>query len=97
METYFGTIKELLEQLKIYLGGNKKILVFDENTDCYIKDFQDVFSDDFISLKLKSGEENKNLNSISKIWDFLNTNNINRNDTLFQILTLFFVCYSKQH
>jgi 3-dehydroquinate synthase len=82
LETYFGTIKELLEQLKSYLGSNKTILVLDENTDCYLKDFQDVFGVDFTFLKLKSGEENKNLNSISKIWDFLNTNNINRNDTL---------------
>ena len=83
MEIYQGTIKSFFEEFKKIFGGKKIYLIVDENTFQHINYLEENFSVTSTHLKLESGEKNKTFNSVLKIWDFLNRNNVKSSDLLF--------------
>ena len=83
MEIYQGTIKSFFEEFKKIFEGKKIYLIVDENTFQHINYLEENFSVTSTHLKLESGEKNKTFNSVLKIWDFLNRNNVKSNDLLF--------------
>ena len=83
MEIYQGTIKSFFEEFKKIFEGKKIYLIVDENTFQHINYLEENFSVTSTHLKLESGEKNKTFNSVLKIWDFLNRNNVKSSDLLF--------------
>ena len=83
MEIYQGTIKSFFEEFKKIFEGKKIYLIVDENTFQHINYLEDNFLVSSTHLKLESGEKNKTFNSVLKIWDFLNRNNVKSSDLLF--------------
>ena len=83
MEIYQGTIKSFYEEFKKIFEGKKIYLIVDENTFQHINYLEDNFLVSSTHLKLESGENNKTFNSVLKIWDFLNRNNVKSSDLLF--------------
>ena len=83
MKIYQGTIKSFFEEFKKIFEGKKIYLIVDENTFQHINYLEENFSVNSTHLKLESGEKNKTFNSVLKIWDFLNRNNVKNNDLLF--------------
>lgn len=83
MEIYQGTIKSFFEEFKKIFEGKKIFLIVDENTFQHINYLEENFSVTSTYLKLESGEKNKTFNSVLKIWDFLNRNNVKSSDLLF--------------
>ena len=83
MEIYQGTIKSFFEEFKKIFEGKKIYLIVDENTFQHINYLEENFSVTSTHLKLESVEKNKTFNSVLKIWDFLNRNNVKSNDLLF--------------
>lgn len=83
MEIYQGTIKSFFEEFKKIFEGKKIYLIVDENTFQHINYLEENFSVNSTHLKLESGEKNKTFNSVLKIWDFLNRNNVKSSDLLF--------------
>ena len=77
VEIYQGTIKSFFKEFKNILKEKKIYLIVDENTIEHINYLEENFSVTSTHLKLESGEKNKTFNSVLKIWDFLNRNNIN--------------------
>ena len=57
-------------------------MVFDENTLEYLKAFESIIKNNIKYLVVPSGEENKSLENVTKIWDFLNLYHAKRNDFL---------------
>ena len=57
-------------------------MVFDENTLEYLNAFERIITKNFKYLVIPSGEENKTLDNVTKIWDFLNLNHAKRGDCL---------------
>ena len=82
VEIYQGTIKSFFEEFK-NLRRKKIYLIVDENTFQHINYLEDNFLVSSTHLKLESGEKNKTFNSVLKIWDFLNRNNVKSSDLLF--------------
>ena len=82
MEIYQGTIKSFFEEFKKIFEGKKIYLIVDENTFQHINYLEDNFLVSSTHLKLESGEKNKTFNSVLKIWDFLNRNNVKSSDLL---------------
>ena len=80
MKSYFGSIEKLSSEIKKYLGEKNIFIVFDENTAEYLEVFEKLISKKIKSLSLSSGEENKSLNNVTRIWDFLNKNYAKRDD-----------------
>ena len=66
---FFNEFKKIFNEEKIYL-------IVDENTIQHIDYLEENFSVTSTHLKLESGEKNKTFNSVLKIWDFLNRNNV---------------------
>ena len=83
MKIYQGTIKSFFEEFKKIFEGKKIYLIVDENTFQHINYLEENFSVNSTHLKLESGEKNKTFNSVLKIWDFLNRNNVKSSDLLF--------------
>lgn len=83
MEIYQGTIKSFFEEFKKIFEGKKIYLIVDENTFQHINYLEENFLVSSTHLKLESGEKNKTFNSVLKIWDFLNRNNVKSSDLLF--------------
>jgi 3-dehydroquinate synthase len=83
VEIYQGTIKSFFEEFKKIFEGKKIFLIVDENTFQHINYLEENFSVTSTYLKLESGEKNKTFNSVLKIWDFLNRNNVKSSDLLF--------------
>jgi 3-dehydroquinate synthase len=83
VEIYQGTIKSFFEEFKKIFEGKKIYLIVDENTFQHINYLEENFSVNSTHLKLESGEKNKTFNSVLKIWDFLNRNNVKSSDLLF--------------
>jgi 3-dehydroquinate synthase len=83
VEIYQGTIKSFFEEFKKIFEGKKIYLIVDENTFQHINYLEENFSVTSTHLKLESGEKNKTFNSVLKIWDFLNRNNVKSSDLLF--------------
>ena len=83
MEIYQGTIKSFFKEFKNIFRGKKIYLIVDENTFEHINYLEENFSVTSTHLKLESGEKNKTFNSVLKIWDFLNRNNVKSSDLLF--------------
>lgn len=83
MKIYQGTIKSFFEEFKKIFEGKKIYLIVDENTFQHINYLEENFSVTSTHLKLESGEKNKTFNSVLKIWDFLNRNNVKSSDLLF--------------
>ena len=82
MEIYQGTIKSFFEEFKKIFEGKKIYLIVDENTFQHINYLEENFLVSSTHLKLESGEKNKTFNSVLKIWDFLNRNNVKSSDLL---------------
>ena len=82
MEIYQGTIKSFFEEFKKIFEGKNIYLIVDENTFQHINYLEENFSVTSTHLKLESGEKNKTFNSVLKIWDFLNRNNVKSSDLL---------------
>lgn len=83
VEIYQGTIKSFFKEFKNILKEKKIYLIVDENTIEHINYLEENFLVTSTHLKLESGEKNKTFNSVLKIWDFLNRNNIKSSDLLF--------------
>ena len=83
MEIYQGTIKSFFKEFKNIFKEKKIYLIVDENTIEHINYLEDNLSVNSTILKLESGEKNKTFNSVLKIWDFLNSNNVKSSDLLF--------------
>ena len=83
MEIYQGTIKSFFKEFKNIFKEKKIYLIVDENTIEHINYLEENFSVTSTYLKLESGEKNKSFNSVLKIWDFLNRNNVKSSDLLF--------------
>ena len=83
MEIYQGDIKSFFKEFKKIFEGKKIYLIVDENTFQHINFLEENFSVTSTYLKLESGEKNKTFNSVLKIWDFLNRNNVKSSDLLF--------------
>ena len=83
MEIYQGTIRSFFEEFKNIFSGKKIYLIVDENTFQHINYLEDNFLVSSTHLKLESGEKNKTFNSVLKIWDFLNCNNVKSSDLVF--------------
>ena len=83
MEIYQGTIRSFFEEFKNIFSGKKIYLIVDENTYQHINYLEENFSVTSTHLKLESGEKNKTFNSVLKIWDFLNCNNVKSSDLVF--------------
>ena len=83
VQIYQGKIKSFFKEFKNIFKENKIYLIVDENTIQHINYLEENFSVRSIHLKLESGEKNKTFNSVLKIWDFLNRNNVKSSDLLF--------------
>lgn len=79
-----GYIK--LKELISKVGYSNIFILVDENTEkkC-LKVLLSNFDEKFCLVKIKSGEENKNLSTCSDIWSFLNNNNANRKTLLINL------------
>ena len=83
VEIYQGTIKSFFKEFKKIFKEKKIYLIVDENTIQHLDYLEENFSVTSRHLKLESGEKNKTFNSVLKIWDFLNFNNVKSSDLLF--------------
>ena len=83
MEIYQGTIKSFFKEFKNIFKEKKIYLIVDENTIEHVNYLEENFSVTSTHLKLESGEKNKTFESVLKIWDFLNRNNVKSSDLLF--------------
>ena len=83
VEIYQGTIKSFFKEFKHIFKEKKIYLIVDENTIKHVSYVEENFSVASTHLKLESGEKNKNFDSVLKIWDFLNINNVKSSDLLF--------------
>lgn len=82
LEIYQGNIKSFFKEFKKIFNEEKIYLIVDENTIQHIDYLEKNFSVTSTHLKLESGENNKTFNSVLKIWDFLNRNNVKSSDLL---------------
>ena len=82
LEIYQGNIKSFFKEFKKIFNEEKIYLIVDENTIQHIDYLEENFSFTSTHLQLESGEKNKTFNSVLKIWDFLNRNNVKSNDLL---------------
>ena len=82
LEIYQGNIKSFFKEFKKIFNEEKIYLIVDENTIQHIDYLEENFSVTSTNLQLESGEKNKTFNSVLKIWDFLNRNNVKSNDLL---------------
>ena len=82
LEIYQGNIKSFFKEFKKIFNEEKIYLIVDENTIQHIDYLEENFSVTSTYLKLESGEKNKTFNSVLKIWDFLNRNNVKSSDLL---------------
>lgn len=82
LEIYQGNIKSFFKEFKKIFNEEKIYLIVDENTIQHIDYLEENFSVTSKYLQLESGEKNKTFNSVLKIWDFLNRNNVKSNDLL---------------
>ena len=82
LEIYQGNIKSFFNEFKKIFNEEKIYLIVDENTIQHIDYLEENFSVTSTHLQLESGEKNKTFNSVLKIWDFLNRNNVKSNDLL---------------
>tara|TARA_B110000902_G_scaffold87146_1_gene103544 strand:+ start:752 stop:1777 length:1026 start_codon:yes stop_codon:yes gene_type:complete len=83
VEIYQGGVNSFSKELKNILGGKKMYLIVDENTSQYVNYLEKSLSISATYLELENGENNKNFNSVLKVWNFLNHNNLKTNDILF--------------
>ena len=83
MEIYQGGVNSFSKELKNILGEKKMYLIVDENTSQYVNYLEKSLSISATYLELENGENNKNFNSVLKVWNFLNHNNLKTNDILF--------------
>lgn len=83
MEIHQGGVNSFSKELKNILGGKKMYLIVDENTSQYVNYLEKSLSISATYLELENGENNKNFNSVLKVWNFLNHNNLKTNDILF--------------
>lgn len=82
LEIYQGNIKSFFKEFKKIFNEEKIYLIVDENTIQHIDYLEENFSVTSTNLQLESGEKNKTFNSVLKIWDFLNRNNVKSSDLL---------------
>ena len=82
MKTFFGSIQKLSFEINKLLDHKNIYMVFDENTLEYLKTFESVITNNTKHLILPSGEDNKTLDNVTKIWNFLNLNQAKRDDFL---------------
>jgi 3-dehydroquinate synthase len=83
VEIYQGGVNSFSKELKNILGEKKMYLIVDENTSQYVNYLEKSLSISATYLELENGENNKNFNSVLKVWNFLNHNNLKTNDILF--------------
>ena len=83
MEIHQGGVNSFSKELKNILGEKKMYLIVDENTSQYVNYMEKSLSISATYLELENGEKNKNFNSVLKVWNFLNHNNLKSNDILF--------------
>ena len=83
MEIHQGGVNSFSKELKNILGEKKMYLIVDENTSQYVDYLEKSLSISPTYLELENGEKNKNFNSVLKVWNFLNHNNLKTNDILF--------------
>jgi len=79
----YGKIMEQNELINNIVNGKKGFLIVDQNTFQCREILKDSPIYNFPFIKLKAGEEFKNLEQISLIWEFLNKQNATRNDIVF--------------
>jgi 3-dehydroquinate synthase len=82
VQIYQGKIKSFFKEFNNIFKEKKIYLIVDENTIQHINYLKENLSIRFIHLKLESGEKNKTFNSVLKIWEFLNLNNVKSSDLL---------------
>ena len=70
MKTYFGSIQKHSFEINNLLELKNIYMVFDENTLKYLEVFERIIKKNFKYLVIPSGEENKTLDNVNKIWDF---------------------------
>ena len=83
MEIHQGGVNSFSKELKNILGEKKMYLIVDVNTSQYVNYLEKSLSISATYLELENGENNKNFNSVLKVWKFLNHNNLKTNDILF--------------
>jgi len=83
VEIHQGGVNSFSKELKNILGEKKMYLIVDENTSQYVNYLEKSLSISATYLELENGENNKNFNSVLKVWNFLNHNNLKTNDILF--------------
>ena len=82
MKAYFGSIQELSFEISKLINHKNIYMVFDQNTLEYLNTFESVITQNIKYLIIPSGEENKTLDNVTKIWDFLNLNHAKSGDYL---------------
>jgi len=82
VKTYFGSIQKLSFEINKLLDNKNIYMVFDENTLEYLNAFESIITKNIKYLVIPSGEENKNLDNVTEIWNFLNLNHAKKRDFL---------------
>lgn len=87
IDNSFDGFKTIISNL--YDGKNKACIITDSNVaPLYLDSFKDEILDCFASVAffvIDAGEENKNLDSVAAIYEFLTENKFNRKDVLFAL------------
>ena len=85
IEVTHNISESLTRHISNYNSHNIYILC-DENTYEYcFPEIKNIFSDEINIIKIKSGEEYKNVTTLQKIWNFLQKNNADRNSLLINL------------
>jgi 3-dehydroquinate synthase len=82
-EIVHGEINKQNKLLDILINKRKAFLIADQNTVRCRQQLKDSSLYKIPYLTLKSGEENKSINQINEIWNFLNNQKATRNDIVF--------------
>jgi 3-dehydroquinate synthase len=81
-----GSLIDFSKQLNQLVNNHKVFIICDSNTQICFKTLEEniTFKTSY-KLQIDAGEENKNINQVLKIWEFLNANNANKNDWIINI------------
>ncbi len=83
IENDFSVLKEQLNKLDI--SGRKICIVSDSNVAAlYLEEIRDLLNDDYkvFSFVFEAGEENKNLDTVTSLYEYLIVNKFDRKDYL---------------
>ncbi len=85
-DVHSGSLINFSNNLKQVIKNNKVFIICDSNTESCLTYIEEniTFKNSF-KLSIEAGEENKNINQLLKIWEFLNQNKANKNDWIINL------------